>query len=72
MSEIEKVIIGSQISDVYQARIYGFLSERLIQVWVEHNRLKVKMYPVFNTENKRMTIFQKNMNRFKHVISKRK
>ncbi len=72
MNEVEKVIKGSQITDVYQARIYGFLSERLIQVWVEHNNLKIKTYPVFNTENRRLTIFKKNMNRLKHVITKRK
>jgi hypothetical protein len=70
MTEVEKVIVGSQITDSYQARIYGFLSERLIQVWVEHNKLKVKTYPVFNTEKRRMTVFQKNLNRVKHVIAR--
>lgn len=69
MNEVEKVIIGSQIADAYQSRIYGFLSERLIQVWVEHNKLKIKTFPVFNTERKRMTVFQKNINRIKHAAA---
>ena len=72
MNEVEKSIVGSQIADTYQSRVYGFISERLIQVWVEHNKLSINTYPVFNTSKKRMTIFQKNLNRVKHFITKRK
>lgn len=36
--------------DNYQSRIYGFLSERLFNVWVEKNRLTSKEIPVVNME----------------------
>ena len=35
-----------------QARIYGFMSERLLEVWVLHNSLKIKHLRVFNNEMK--------------------
>ena len=72
MEEVEESMIGEEITDSYQARVYGFVAERLLQVWVEHNRLKIKTFPVFNTEIKRMTFVTKNMNRIKHFLSRRK
>ena len=51
--EVEKIIDISNYTD-YNKRLYGFLSERLFNVWLEKNnkRLKVKEMPVFNTEEK--------------------
>ena len=37
-AELEKKIDLSAYS-TYQARMYGFMSERLLNVWVEHNKL---------------------------------
>lgn len=34
----------------YQQRLYGFLSERLLNVWVTYRELKVKPLKVYNTE----------------------
>ena len=36
--------------NAYQQRLYGFLSERLLNVWVRHNNLKIKHLPVVNLE----------------------
>ena len=37
---------GKTWSDSYQARVYGFLSERLLNVYVSHNNLRIKYCPV--------------------------
>ena len=51
--EAEKRIDTSQYDD-YNKRIFGFLSERLFNVWLEKNGEKylVKYLPVYNTEEK--------------------
>ena len=38
--------------NAYQKRIYGFLGERLLNVWVRHNHLKVVEVSVVNTEER--------------------
>ncbi|CDR30491.1 Uncharacterised protein [Acholeplasma oculi] len=40
--------------DSYQARIYGFISERLINVWIEKNNLKVKEYRMINLDQNQL------------------
>lgn len=36
--------------DDYQQRLYGFLAERLLNVWICKNKSRVKYLPVFETE----------------------
>ncbi len=40
--------------DIYQARIYGYMAERLLNVYVYQNKLKVKYLPVLFTGKIRM------------------
>lgn len=49
--ELEKITDLSGYS-VQEARIYGYLSERLLTVWVMKNQLKIKELPFINTEEK--------------------
>lgn len=41
--------------DTYQKRIYGFLSERLFNVWIDYKKLKVYECFCLNTEEKKLT-----------------
>lgn len=42
--EVKKRIFISQYAD--QARVFGYMSERLLNVYVKHNNLKVKYLPI--------------------------
>ncbi len=55
--ELEKKIDLDQYND-YQKRIYGFLAERLLNVWVIHNRLKTCEVGVIPTEEKRSLLIK--------------
>ncbi len=49
LEELEKSVDMTDYTP-YQKRLYGFLSERLLNVWVAHRELSVCHLPVFNTE----------------------
>lgn len=49
--EVERVVDIGQYN-TYQRRIYGFLAERLLNVWVLHNHLKIYETGVINTEER--------------------
>lgn len=49
LEELEKKIQMEEYTD-YNKRIYGFLSERLFNIWLMHQQLKIEELPVYNTE----------------------
>ncbi len=66
--ELEMRIDLSDYSE-YESRIFGFLSERLINVWVRKNQLKVKYLDVLETENEVRLDYEMKM-RIKHCLLK--
>ena len=51
LNEVESRLDISQYNK-QQARVFGYMAERLMSVYVLHNQLKIKELPVFNNENK--------------------
>lgn len=45
--ELEAIVDLNDLND-YQKRLYGFLSERLLNVWVDKNCLSIKHVPIIN------------------------
>ena len=55
--ELEKRIDISEY-DAYNKRIWGFMSERLLNIWVLHKNLKIVCYPVYNNEENSIKHFK--------------
>lgn len=49
LSRLEKKIDIREYSE-YNQRVYGFLAERLLNVWISKNNLKIKECVVYNTQ----------------------
>lgn len=67
LEDVEKNIDMNKNGDKYQARVMGFLSERLLQVWVLKNNLRVAERRVFNTEKRDSTIFRRTIWRLENL-----
>ena len=71
--ELEKKVDLSELDD-YQKRLYGFLSERLLNIWVMKNKLIVNHVPVINvgmTISDRITLIRRrNTNKIFWEINK--
>ena len=63
--DLEKCVDMTNFTD-YQKRLYGFLSERLLNIWVKKERLKVKHLSVINTET---TLYQKICNKRRNITN---
>jgi len=53
--ELEKRVNITQY-DQYQSRVYGFISERLLNVWLLKNQLKTKELKMINIEGENLTL----------------
>ena len=65
--ELEKRINIAQY-DNYQKRVFGFIAERLFNVWVLHNQLNVKFLPVVNLDGE--NLIKKGLNLLKRKFLK--
>lgn len=53
--ELEGKLDLTSMND-YQKRVYGFLAERLLNVWVMYRDLRIQYFPVVNTEMRKAEI----------------
>lgn len=53
---------------VAEKRIYGYLSEIMLNVWIEYNNLKVKHVPVVNTEITMLEYLKTNIKMFLRIF----
>jgi len=65
--EVEKRVDISSY-DTYQERVFGFLAERMFNVWMLHHQLKIKEVKVVNLEGENLIL--KAINMLKRKYSK--
>ena len=64
--ELEKRVNISEY-DNYQARVFGFLAERLFNVWLQYHQLKTKEVKVVNLEGENLILKAVNMLKRKYL-----
>lgn len=69
-NQLEKKIDINKYEDSYQARVFGFISERLLNVWLLHNKINYKKLPMYNTEIRSMNILTRNFKRIKKLFKR--
>ena len=73
--ELEKYVDLEKLND-YQKRLFGFLSERLLNIWVMHHHLRVRHVAVVNIGmplNTRITIMRRRLtNRIRYRLKGQK
>ena len=64
--EVEKRIQIS--SDLYQSRVFGFMAERLLNLYIYHNQFSVKYLPVIKVDNEESLKISKSSKLKKSII----
>ena len=65
---VEKHIDMDKYDSDYQRRVFGFLSERLLAVWLSYNDVKYKKMPIYNTEIRSENILSENYKKLKRKL----
>ncbi len=69
LSEVEKRIDISHYNDL-QKRIFGYISERLFNVWLQHNKLKIVEYPInFYTDIKQTSLLKQIISDIRNYLA---
>lgn len=67
---LEPKINIEKYEDAYQRRVFGFLSERLLSVWLLHNNISYIEMPIFNTEKKSLNVITAVIEKIRWYVQK--